>query len=106
MVINNLVLKNFRNHSYRNFDFKEGLNLITGENAIGKTNIIEAIYYLSLAKSFRTSEDNDLILKGGAITVNQENSNVLLGSDNTLLIKSFVFSNLNSESDKVPPFSK
>jgi DNA replication and repair protein RecF len=68
MVINNLVLKNFRNHDYRNFDFKEGLNLITGENAVGKTNIIEAIYYLSLAKSFRTSEDSDLILRGAENT--------------------------------------
>lgn len=64
MVISNLILKNFRNHSYRNFDFVDGLNLICGENAIGKTNIIEAIYYLSLAKSFRTSEDKDLILNG------------------------------------------
>ena len=69
MVINNLVLKNFRNHDYRNFDFKEGLNLITGENAVGKTNIIEGIYYLSLAKSFRTSEDADLILKGAENTL-------------------------------------
>jgi len=64
MVISNLILKNFRNHSYRNFDFGEGLNLITGENAVGKTNIIEAIYYLSLARSFRTIDDEDLILKG------------------------------------------
>ncbi|MCQ2086793.1 MAG: DNA replication/repair protein RecF [Bacilli bacterium] len=64
MVISNLILKNFRNHSYRNFDFVEGLNLITGENAVGKTNIIEAIYYLSLARSFRTSDDKDLILNG------------------------------------------
>ena len=64
MIVSNLILKNFRNHSYRNFDFSEGLNLISGENATGKTNIIEAIYYLSLARSFRTSEDKDLILNG------------------------------------------
>ena len=69
MVISNLILKNFRNHSYRNFDFKEGLNLITGENAVGKTNIIEAIYYLSLARSFRTNEDKDLILNGAENTL-------------------------------------
>lgn len=64
MIVSNLIIKNFRNHSYRNFDFKEGLNLITGPNAVGKTNIVEAIYYLSLARSFRTTEDQDLILKG------------------------------------------
>jgi len=64
MIITNLKIKNFRNHSYRNLDFKEGLNIITGPNGIGKTNIVEAIYYLSLARSFRFGEDKDLIQKG------------------------------------------
>ena len=64
MVITNLKIKNFRNHSYRNFDFDKGLNIITGPNGVGKTNIVEAIYYLSLARSFRYGEDKDLIQKG------------------------------------------
>ena len=45
------------------FDSKPPCNVITGDNAVGKTNIVEAIYYLSLARSFRTSEDVDLIKK-------------------------------------------
>lgn len=64
MIVSNLKIKNFRNHSYRNFDFNKGLNVISGPNGIGKTNIVEAIYYLSLARSFRYGEDKDLIQKG------------------------------------------
>ena len=64
MIIENLTLKNFRNHSYLTYDFSKNLNIITGDNAVGKTNVVEAIYYLSMARSFRTVEDADLISKG------------------------------------------
>ena len=64
MIIENITLKNFRNHSYLTYDFSKNLNVITGPNAVGKTNIVEAIYYLSMARSFRTTEDADLISKG------------------------------------------
>ena len=37
---------------------------MTGDNAVGKTNVVEAIYYLSLAKSFRANDENELIQKG------------------------------------------
>ena len=63
MQIKQLNLKNFRNHQSLSFDFSERVNAITGPNAVGKTNIVESIYYLSLAKSFRTDEDADLIKK-------------------------------------------
>ena len=64
MFVKSLSIKNFRNHKYLSFDFNKGLNIITGSNAIGKTNIVEAIYYLSLARSFRGVDDIDLIEKG------------------------------------------
>ena len=64
MIVKNLTLKNFRNHSYLTYDFSNGLNLLTGLNAAGKTNIVEAIHYLSLARSFRGCDDEDLIQKG------------------------------------------
>ena len=64
MIVKTLTLKNFRNHSFISYDFSDKLNILTGPNAAGKTNVVEAIYYLSLARSFRTSEDVDLILKG------------------------------------------
>ena len=63
MLIKNIRLKNFRNHSSLYFNFSSNLNVLTGPNAIGKTNVVEAIYYLSLGRSFRTLEDNELIKK-------------------------------------------
>ena len=64
MIIKTLSLKNFRNHAYLSYEFSPNLNILTGQNAVGKTNVMEAIYYLSLARSFRTSEDVELIQKG------------------------------------------
>ena len=51
MKINNLKLKNFRNYSDLDIDFNDKLNIIIGNNAQGKTNILEAIYFLSITKS-------------------------------------------------------
>ena len=64
MNIKTLTLKNFRNYSSTTFEFKPGLNIITGNKGIGKTNIVEAIHYLSIARSFRTQEETDLIKQG------------------------------------------
>ena len=63
MLIKRIELKNFRNHQSLTFDFSDHLNVLTGLNAAGKTNIVEGIYYLSLGRSFRTNEDIDLIKK-------------------------------------------
>lgn len=61
MIIKSLVLRNFRNYDYAKVEFDPKLNIIVGDNAAGKTNLVEAIYFLSLARSFRTSETSDLI---------------------------------------------
>ena len=61
MIIKSLTLRNFRNYDYAKVDFDSKLNVIVGDNAAGKTNLVEAIYFLSLARSFRTSETSDLI---------------------------------------------
>ncbi|MCR5332700.1 MAG: DNA replication/repair protein RecF [Bacilli bacterium] len=63
MIVSKLTLRNFRNHTYLELDFSKGLNIIVGDNAEGKTNIVEAIHFLSLARSFRTNESVDLISK-------------------------------------------
>ncbi len=63
MLIKKITLKNFRNHTFLSFDFSSRLNALSGPNAIGKTNVAEAIYYLSLGHSFRTDEDVSLIQK-------------------------------------------
>ena len=61
MIVKSLSVKDFRNHTRKDLEFKEGLNVITGPNASGKTNIVEAIYYLSLARSFRGVDDTEII---------------------------------------------
>ena len=63
MIIKTLTLKNFRNHAYLSYDFQPRLNIFTGSNAVGKTNVMEAIYYLSMARSFKAAEDEELIQK-------------------------------------------
>lgn len=62
-MIKSLYLKNFRNHLEVGFDF-EKFNYIEGLNGSGKSSLIEAIYYVSLLKSFRTSEDSTLVRNG------------------------------------------
>ncbi|MBO5745572.1 MAG: DNA replication/repair protein RecF [Clostridia bacterium] len=61
MVFKNLTLQNFRNFQYENFEFDKGMNVIYGQNAQGKTNILEALWLFTGAKSFRSSKDSELI---------------------------------------------
>ncbi len=64
MFIKELKLKNFRNYSDLTIDFDERVNLITGQNAQGKTNLIESLYMSSMGRSFRTLHDNEMIKFG------------------------------------------
>lgn len=61
MYIDKLTLKNFRNYNELNIQLSSGVNVFTGDNAQGKTNILESIYYCSLGKSHRTNKDKELI---------------------------------------------
>ncbi len=61
MKITNLKLKNFRNHQNLDLNFSNYKNIIIGNNGIGKTNIVEAIYFLALTKSFRTTNEEVLL---------------------------------------------
>lgn len=61
MTIQSLQLKHFRNFTHLNLDFNSGFNFFFGQNGQGKTNILEAIYYLADLKSFRSTDKNDLI---------------------------------------------
>ncbi|MBR5155205.1 MAG: DNA replication/repair protein RecF [Clostridia bacterium] len=64
MIVKNISLNNFRNYSSEKIEFDEKLNIIYGNNAQGKTNILEAIYLFSLGKSNRALKDGDLIRFG------------------------------------------
>lgn len=61
MKLNTLKLHNFRNYENLKLYFSDTLNIIYGNNGVGKTNLVEAIYVLSLTKSFRTNNDKYLI---------------------------------------------
>lgn len=64
MQVDSVSLENFRNYSHGVFEFSPEVNVITGENAQGKTNLLEAIYLLSGSRSFRTRFDRELIAFG------------------------------------------
>ena len=61
--VKSIELNNFRNIKEEKLNFCEGINVITGENGQGKTNLIESIWLLTGAKSFRGSKDKDMINK-------------------------------------------
>lgn len=61
MYIKDIHLKNFRNYNTLSFTFHKGINIIYGENAQGKTNLLESIYVLALTKSHRSFIDKNLI---------------------------------------------
>ena len=61
MWINDIKLNNFRNYDKKEIKLHENINVFYGENAQGKTNIIESIFLSSIGKSFRTNKEKELI---------------------------------------------
>jgi DNA replication and repair protein RecF len=66
MYIKKIELQNFRNYENLKTEFHPNVNLFLGQNAQGKTNLLESIYITSLGKSFRTNKDKDFIRFGEA----------------------------------------
>ena len=64
MILNSLELDFFRNYLHAELELSPGVNVIWGENAQGKTNLLEAAVYLSSAKSHRARYDRELIQFG------------------------------------------
>ena len=63
MYLKRVELKNYRNYPSLNISFNKGINIIYGNNAQGKTNLLESIYVLALTNTFRNVYDTDLIMK-------------------------------------------
>ena len=61
MKLKKIALTGFRNYEWDTVDFEDGINIISGLNAQGKTNLLEAVYMLSCGRSFRTRFDKELI---------------------------------------------
>ena len=78
MKIKRFSLDNFRNIEKSTIEFSPGTNLLYGNNAQGKTNVIEAIYLFSRGKSFRAKEDKELLKfgeKGFRLFIEYESKN-------------------------------
>lgn len=61
MIIKSLELENFRNYKSLNIEFDKGVNILYGDNAQGKTNILEAIYVSATTKSHKGAKDKEII---------------------------------------------
>lgn len=72
MIIKSLELLDYRNYKTLQMDFNEGINILYGDNAQGKTNILESIYMCATTKSHRGSRDKEMI------RFNQEDSHIRL----------------------------
>lgn len=64
MEVKELTLTNFRNYKEQTIKFNSGLNVLVGNNAQGKTNVLEAIFMCAIGKSVRVKKDKDLIMWG------------------------------------------
>ena len=61
MNVTKIILENFRNYEKQELNLAKELNIFIGNNAQGKTNVIESIYVASIGKSFRTNMDREMI---------------------------------------------
>lgn len=61
MIIKKIYLENFRNYEAQEINLDDNINVFYGNNAQGKTNILEALYFCAFGRSFRTHKDAELI---------------------------------------------
>ncbi len=64
MIIKSIELNNFRNYEVANIEFDKNINILYGDNAQGKTNLLEACYYSAISKSFKSNKDKEIIRFG------------------------------------------
>ncbi len=90
MILNTLYLRNFRNYSEESLEFDPGVNLILGDNAQGKTNMLEAISFLGSGKSFRALRQKEMVGFGADFA---EVSGTICAQERCQSLKFFLFSN-------------
>ena len=93
MILKKLELKNFRNYENLELEFSDRLNIIIGNNAQGKTNILESIYFLSVTKSFLNLHEKSLINNGSKCAI----LNSVIIKDNNKINLSILLNNLGKK---------
>ena len=86
MIIKKISLLNFRNYEKESINFSNKINILIGDNAQGKTNILESIYFLALTKSYRTNDSNLIKLGCDFAKVKGEIKNSKLSKELEVLI--------------------
>src|SRR5579872_636295 len=86
MYLQHLSVINFKNYAEAELDFSEGVNAFTGDNGAGKTNLLDAIHYLSLCKSYfnpidsqQIKQGTDLFIINGVISKNERQETISCG---------------------------
>ena len=64
MYLQHIKLTNYKNYESKTFNFSARFNVITGNNGVGKTNLLDSIYYLCMTKSFFGGVEKNNLLKG------------------------------------------
>lgn len=84
MRLNKLSLLNFKNFESKSFDFQDKINCFVGNNGIGKTNVLDAIYYLSFGKSYfnpiatqNIRHHQDFFVVEGQYRINEKKENII-----------------------------
>ena len=79
--ISNVSLANFRNYAHLELNLPRGLTVLEGKNGHGKSNLLEAIYTLSVAKSPRTTLERDVVNKQSLIDLKDGLSYAMVGAN-------------------------
>jgi DNA replication and repair protein RecF len=95
MFLDSINLTNFRNYSKADFTFSPQTTLVVGPNAAGKTNLLEAVYFLATGKSFRAGYDRETIKNGEAFAGIKGLKGIREGNDDGLEIT--ILANENGE---------
>ena len=74
MYVESLALENYRNYAHLSVNLSPGINIFFGDNAQGKTNVLEALYMCATTKSHRGSPYSDAAFKGACTTQNRRAS--------------------------------
>jgi DNA replication and repair protein RecF len=111
LFLNSVHLVNFKNYENEKFNFCRGFNIITGQNGMGKTNVLDTIYYLSMLKSNFARSEKQLRLKGKSFlrlesqwSINDQNFEMILAVDDQRKIQTVNGKDIPSRTDHIGRF--